>query len=185
MKRLFAVLAMLPLIGAAAAQAADQSQNGSAYDFRFQAIEGKPLPLSDYRGKVVLVVNVASFCGYTHQYTGLQALYAKYAGKGLVVLGVPANDFGEQEPGSNAEIVQFCQGAFNVTFPLTEKVVVKGDAAHPFYAWARATLGKAGTPTWNFHKLLVDRDGHLLAGFASAIEPDTKEMITAIEAALQ
>ena len=184
MNRFVAILAILPMLAAAAAHAGEQNQKGSAYDFTFQAIEGKPLPLSDYRGKVVLVVNVASFCGFTHQYTGLQALYEKYAARGLVVLGVPANDFGEQEPGSNAEIAQFCQGAFNVTFPLAEKVVVKGNAADPFYAWAKSVLGKTGTPAWNFHKLLIDRDGHLVTGFASAVEPDAPEMVKAIEAAL-
>lgn len=184
MNRFIAILAVLPLVFGVAAQAAGESQRGSAYNFVFQAIEGKPLPLAEYRGKAVLVVNVASFCGFTHQYTGLQALYEKYAARGLVVLGVPANDFGEQEPGTNAEIVQFCQGAFNVTFPLTEKVVVKGKQAHPFYAWAKDILGKQGTPAWNFHKLLVGRDGHLLSGFASAVEPDAPEIVTAIEAAL-
>ena len=179
MQRLLAIFALLFATGTALAGPA-----GSAYDFTFQAIEGKQLPLSEYRGKVVLVVNVASFCGFTHQYSGLEALYEKYAAKGLVVLGVPANDFGAQEPGSNAEIVQFCQGAFNVTFPLTEKEVVKGDAAHPFYRWARESLGNANAPKWNFHKYLVGKDGQLLKAFASEVEPDAPEVVMAVEAAL-
>lgn len=163
---------------------AQGTQLGSAYDFAFEAIDSTPLPFAQFRGKVVLVVNTASFCGFTKQYAALEAIYEKYRSRGFVVLGVPSNDFGDQEPGSNAEIAQFCQGAFNVTFPLTEKYDVKGNNAHPFYKWALATLGNAAAPKWNFHKYLVAADGKLLASFATTVEPDAAKITSAIEAAL-
>lgn len=156
----------------------------SAFDFEFVAIDGKPMPLSDLRGKALLVVNTASFCGYTRQYQGLQALHERYGSRGLVVIGVPANDFGGQEPKANAEIAEFCQGAFNVTFPLAEKQVVKGVSAHPFYLWARQVMGDANVPRWNFHKYLVDRDGKLAGAFPSAVEPFSPRLVDAIETAL-
>lgn len=156
----------------------------SAFEFAFVGIDGKPMPFSDYRGKALLVVNTASFCGFTPQYEGLQTLHERYETKGLVVIGVPANDFGAQEPKGNAEIASFCQGAFNVTFPLTEKQIVKGKDAHPFYAWARQVLGEASTPRWNFHKYLVDREGRLVGAFPSTIEPQSSTLVGAIEAAL-
>ena len=137
----------------------------NAFDFEFEAIEGGKLPLSQWRGKVLLVVNTASFCGFTPQYDGLQKLWERYESKGLIVLGVPSNDFGAQEPKAESEILGFCQGAFNVTFPLTTKQQVAGDGAHPFYRWARDALGPKGTPHWNFHKYLVGRDGKPIAGY--------------------
>lgn len=184
MRRLFAALAAVPILFAAREVHAQTPQMGNAADYAFVAIEGGPMPLAAYKGKVLLVVNVASFCGFTKQYAGLQALWESYEARGLVVIGVPANDFGEQEPGSNAEIKTFCEGAFNVTFPLSEKVVVKGPGAHPFYAWARATLGDAAAPRWNFHKYLIGRDGKLLSAFSAQVEPQAPQLIAAIEAAL-
>ena len=184
MKRLFAALSAIPMLFAVSEVRAQGTQLGSAYDFAFEAIDSTPLPFAQFRGKVVLVVNTASFCGFTKQYAALEAIYEKYRSRGFVVLGVPSNDFGDQEPGSNAEIAQFCQGAFNVTFPLTEKYDVKGNNAHPFYKWALATFGNAAAPKWNFHKYLVGADGKLLASFATTVEPDAAKITSAIEAAL-
>ncbi|OYW56447.1 MAG: glutathione peroxidase [Hyphomicrobium sp. 32-62-53] len=169
---------------AAAVSAADSPQSGSAYDFSFTSIDGKPMPLSEFKGKAVLVVNTASFCGFTQQYKGLQALYEKYEAKGFVVVGVPSNDFGAQEPGSATQIKEFCEGAFGITFPLTEKVPVTGAAAHPFYQWAVASLGPKSAPGWNFHKYLVGRDGRIVSSFYSGAAPDSKEVVAAVEAEL-
>jgi glutathione peroxidase len=184
MRRLLSALAAVPMLFAAREVHAQTAQTGSAADFSFVAIDGTPMPLSAYAGKVLLVVNVASFCGFTKQYAGLQALWQTYEAKGLVVIGVPTNDFGEQEPGSNAEIKTFCEGAFNITFPLAEKAVVKGSSAHPFYRWARDTLGDGAVPRWNFHKYLIGRDGKLLSAFSTQVEPQAPQVIKAIELAL-
>jgi glutathione peroxidase len=155
-----------------------------AFDHQFEAIEGGKLPLGRWQGKVLLVVNTASFCGFTPQYEGLQALWERYERRGLVVIGVPSNDFGAQEPKSEAEIAGFCKGAFGVTFPLTTKVEVSGSKAHPFYRWAHRTLGPASAPRWNFHKYLVGRDGKLIAGYGAGVEPLSPTLIRAIETAL-
>lgn len=156
----------------------------SAYDYEFEAIEGGKLPLSQWRNKVLLVVNVASFCGFTQQYEGLQKLWERHQARGLVVVGVPANDFGAQEPKSEGEILEFCQGAFGVNFPMTTKQTVVGGQAHPFYLWARDTLGLTSTPRWNFHKYLVGRDGKLIGGFGSSVTPLSDTLVNAIETAL-
>ena len=153
------------------------------YDFEFTSIEGDKLPLSQYRGHPVLVVNTASFCGFTGQYKGLEALYRRYKDKGLVVLGVPSNDFGEQEPGTNAEIKKFCEAKFDVTFPLADKEVVSGERAHPLYRWAARQTGALGVPTWNFHKILIGRDGRIVEWFTAAGGMGPK-LDRAIEAAL-
>src|SRR4029077_12574625 len=121
----------------------------SAYDYSFDTIDGAPLPLATFKDKVVLVVNTASACGLTPQYDGLEKLYSDYRDKGLVVLGVPCNQFAGQEPGTEAEIKDFCETSFNIDFPLTSKEDVKGDTAHPFYKWALATLGESADPAWN------------------------------------
>lgn len=163
-----------------AARAADQRKL-SAFDHDFQAIDGTDLALATYRGKVLLVVNTASFCGFTHQYQGLQTLWQTYADKGLVVIGVPSNDFGEQEPQGEGAIKEFCQGAFGVTFPLTAKYTVKGPGAHPFYLWIASVLGADAAPRWNFHKILVGRDGKPIATYASRIEPLSATLVAAIE----
>lgn len=160
------------------------AEPASAHDFTFEKISGGALPLAQYRGKAVLVVNTASFCGFTKQYEGLQSLWAEYENKGLVVLGVPSNDFGAQEPGSESEIKKFCQGAFGVSFPLTKKAIVKGENAHPFYAWAKATLGSETAPKWNFHKYLVGPDGRLVGWFPTRTEPSSPDVRKAVEAVL-
>ena len=156
----------------------------TAHDFAFTAIDGKPLPLSGFKDKVVLVVNTASQCGLTPQYAGLEELWSGYKDKGLVVLGVPSNDFGAQEPGTEDQIKTFCETRFSVDFPMTAKNVVKGDDAHPFYKWAKARLGEAAEPKWNFHKILIGKDGAPLAGFGSRTEPGDPELTGAIEKAL-
>lgn len=153
----------------------------TAWDFKFSSIDGGTLDLAAYKGKVLLVVNTASFCGFTPQYKGLQALSDKYEAKGLVVIGVPANDFGEQEPGSESEIKSFCEGAFGITFPLAGKTVVKGAQAHGFYQWAAAVLGSQNAPRWNFHKYLVGADGRLVTAFSTSIEPGDPRVTQAVE----
>ena len=156
----------------------------NAHDFSFDAIEGGSLPMSKYKGKTVLVVNTASFCGFTPQYDGLQALWKDYQDKGLVVLGVPANNFGAQEPGSNQDIKQFSEANFSVDFPLTAKESVVGGDAHPFYKWAEEALGADNVPKWNFHKYLVDADGNLVAAFPSAVKPQSKELTSVLDKTL-
>ncbi|MGH6952841.1 MAG: glutathione peroxidase [Alphaproteobacteria bacterium] len=156
----------------------------SAHRFEFTAVDGAPLPLSSFRGKAVLVVNTASLCGFTPQYQGLQALWERYRGQGLVVLGVPSNDFGQQEPGSEPEIKAFCERSYGVTFPLTAKVSVVGGDAHPLYRWVVEELGEAAQPAWNFHKYLLDREGNLAELWPSKVEPLAGEIIRAIEQAL-
>ena len=173
-------VALLPL-----AAFGDQSQRGGgAHAFGFTAIEGDPLPLERFAGKAVLVVNTASRCGFTRQYGDLQALWERFRDRGLVVLAVPSNDFGGQEPGSEAEIKEFCEVNFSVDFPMTEKVRVLGAQAHPFYRWAEATLGPGTAPRWNFHKYLVSPDGRLVAWFPTQTRPDAEAVIQAIEANL-
>jgi glutathione peroxidase len=152
----------------------------TAYAFTFKGLDGNEILLSSYARHPLLVVNTASLCGYTPQYAGLQALWARYREKGLIVLGVPSNDFGGQEPGGKSEIEKTAQGDYHVTFPLTEKVAVKGADAHPFYRWA-AQERPLEAPRWNFHKYLIGRDGHLKGVFASAVEPNDPRMIAAIE----
>ncbi len=160
------------------------ADSATAHDFAFATIEGAPLSLAAFRGKAVLVVNTASFCGYTPQYAGLQKLWERYRARGLVVLGVPSNDFGQQEPGTAQEIKRFCEVNYSIDFPLTEKVAVTGAAAHPFYRWALAELGAAAAPRWNFHKYLVGPDGRLVAWFPTRVAPDAEPLAQAIEAAL-
>jgi glutathione peroxidase len=151
----------------------------TAYAFTFKGLDGDIL-LSSYAGHPILVVNTASLCGYTPQYAGLQALWTRYRDKGLMVLGVPSNDFGGQEPGGAAEIVKTAHDKYHVTFPLTEKAAVKGKDAHPFYRWAAVERPLEG-PRWNFHKYLISRDGRLRAAFTSAVEPNDPRLIAAIE----
>ena len=157
----------------------------NAHSFSFTSIDGKPMPLSAFAGKAVLVVNTATACGLTPQYRGLAALWRDYKGRGLVVLGVPCNDFGAQEPGTEGEIKTFCETSFGVDFPMTSKEHVIGAGAHPFYQWAAKELGEGGTPRWNFHKYLVAKDGTLAGTFGSRTEPEAAEVKAAIEAALK
>jgi glutathione peroxidase len=153
---------------------------GNAHDFTFEKIDGGALPLAQFKGKAVLVVNTASFCGFTPQYEGLEHIYKEFKGKGLVVLGVPANNFGGQEPGSNKEIKEFCESKYDVDFPLAAKVSVRGDDAHPFYKWARDVLGPDKAPKWNFHKYLINAKGDLVASFATKVVPDSPEVKSAV-----
>jgi glutathione peroxidase len=152
----------------------------TAYAFTFKGLDGAEILLSSYAGHPILLVNTASLCGYTPQYTGLQALWLRYRDKGLIVLGVPSNDFGGQEPGGVREIEKTAQGEYHVTFPLTDKVAVKGKEAHPFYRWAAAER-PLEAPRWNFHNYLIGRDGQLKAAFTSAVEPNDPRVIAAIE----
>ena len=174
---------LVSLFTAPAVVHADKS-GSSAFTYEFTGIDGKPMPLSAFQGKALLVVNTASFCGFTKQYAGLQKLWSDYEAKGLVVIGVPSNDFGGQEPKAEGDIKSFCEGAFGVTFPLTTKQVVSGDAAHPFYKWAAAAAGPDGVPAWNFHKYLVGRDGRLISSFSSRVAPESQELTGAIDKAL-
>jgi glutathione peroxidase len=160
----------------------------SLHEFTLQSIDGKPFSLADLKGKAVLVVNVASRCGYTPQYAGLQSLYAKYKDKGLVILGVPANNFGGQEPGSNEEIKTFCSRNYNVTFPMLAKVSVKGADQTPLYGWLTseaANKNTAGEVRWNFTKFLVGKDGKPMQRFEPGVSPDSPELALAIEKALR
>lgn len=160
------------------------AEAGDAYQFEFASLDGGKLPLAAWRGRPVLVVNTASFCGYTPQYRDLEALWQLYRDRGLVVLGVPSNDFGAQEPGTSTEIKQFCETNYQIDFPLTEKVRVVGGAAHPFYRWVAATLGEAGAPRWNFHKYLVGPDGQLAGAWPSQVRPMDAAVTAEIESAL-
>lgn len=165
------------------ASAAEPTQ--TVYDFSFKALlDDEPLPLANYKGKVILIVNTASHCGFTPQYDALEKLYTTYKDKGLVIIGVPSNDFGGQEPGSSKEIAQFCKINYGVTFPLTAKEIVSGKQAHPFYQYAKKTLGFGTAPKWNFHKYLVNRKGVLIDYFNSTTSPNATRLIKAVEAAL-
>jgi glutathione peroxidase len=178
----YAVLgAALAAIGGAWAQAGREPIDWTTVSI--DSIEGGKLDTAAYKGKVVLLVNTASFCGFTGQYKDLEALWRRYKDRGLVLLGVPANDFGAQEPGSNAEIKQFCEANFDVTFPLADKQVVVGTAAHPLYRWAAKQTGPLGVPTWNFHKILIGRDGRVIDWF-TAMSGVGEKLDKAIEAAL-
>jgi len=176
---------VMPLIAHVQRGHAAEARTGSAWEHSFEAIDGGKLDLAQYKGKVLLVVNTASFCGFTPQYSGLQKLWETYEDKGLVVIGVPSNDFGEQEPKAEGEIKTFCEGAFGITFPLTAKYHVKGSAAHPFYKWVTAVLGPASAPRWNFNKVLVGRNGQPLAIYGSSVTPASAQLVSAIEAELQ
>ena len=156
---------------------------GPGADGTLEPIEGGRLDTAAYKGKVVLLVNTASFCGFTGQYKDLEALWRKYKDRGLVLLGVPANDFGAQEPGSNAEIKKFCEANFDVSFPLADKQVVIGAQAHPLYKWAAQQTGPLGVPTWNFHKILIGRDGRVIDWF-TAMSGVGDKLEQAIEKAL-
>lgn len=163
----------LPVLAVAAA---------SIYDYSLNSIDGAPAPLNQFKGKVVLLVNVASKCGFTPQYTGLEALYEKYKDKGFVIVGVPANNFGAQEPGTNEEIKTFCTRTYNVKFPMMSKVSVKGDDKDPLYTYLTSQTG--GEIKWNFTKFLIGRDGKILSRFESKVTPESPEVTQAVESAL-
>jgi glutathione peroxidase len=152
---------------------------------QFTSINGKPLDLTALGAKAILVVNTASKCGFTPQYKGLQALYEDKKDEGLIIVGVPSNDFGAQEPGTEEEVKTFCEINYGVTFPLTKKYAVKGASQHPFYAGAVAALGSEAEPAWNFHKILVKGDGTPIKAYNSKVRPDDKALLADIEAALK
>ena len=154
--------------------------NSLAYDFKFQGIDGNLINLSQYKEKVIIVVNVASRCGYTPQYNGLQDLWSKYRKKNLVVIGVPTNNF-KQEPGSNEEIKDFCETNFGINFPMTQKINVIGGDAHPFYKWARKDFGIGAIPKWNFHKIIIGKNGKVVETFASFTKPNSNRFLETIE----
>ncbi|MDE1152423.1 MAG: glutathione peroxidase [Micavibrio sp.] len=159
----------------------------TAYEYSFQGVDGKPFALKDYKGKVMLVVNTATGCGFAGQFAGLQKLYETYKDKGLVVIGVPENDFGGQEPLTGAQVIAHIKETYHADFPVTEKTVVSGDDAHPFYKWAvEQNVGGFldSRPRWNFHKYLVSRDGRLVGSFGSSTAPDDEKLVAAIEGAL-
>ncbi len=160
----------------------------SLYELTMTKIDGTAAPLSEYKGKVLLIVNVASRCGFTGQYAGLQKLFETYKDRGLVILGFPANDFLRQEPGTNQEIARFCSLKYNVTFPMFEKISVTGSDCHPLYKYLTDKTTNpefSGKITWNFNKFLISRDGRLLARFGSRTTPEDKDVIAAIEKALE
>jgi glutathione peroxidase len=175
-------------VGREAAQAQSSPKGAKdVHQFTMKDIDGKEVPLSAYRGKVLLVVNVASFCGYTKQYAGLDSLSRAYAGRGLAVLGFPANNFGSQEPGTDAEIKEFCTTKYGVSFDMFSKISVKGEDQHPLYRYltsAEAKPATAGEVRWNFTKFLVDRTGRVIARFEPRVDPLSEELRTAVEKAL-
>jgi glutathione peroxidase len=174
--------AVLALSGAAHAQQPQLASDGcpEVLNFSFNRLQtGKPESLCQYRGKVVLIVNTASYCGYTHQYEGLEALYRKYQSRGLVVVGFPSNDFGGQEPGTNTEIAEFCRLTYGVQFPMYEKSSVTSIKTNPLYAELLTRTGQS--PKWNFHKYLIDRDGRQIATFGSRVEPNDADLLSAVE----
>jgi len=151
-----------------------------AYDFQFKGIDGQIIKLSEFQDKVIVVVNVASRCGFTNQYEGMQKLWTSYKDKGLVVIGVPTNDF-KQEAGSNTDIKDFCKTNFNINFPMSEKINVLGDNSHPFFKWAKENYGSSAIPKWNFHKIIIGKDGKVADTFSSITKPFSKKFISSIE----
>jgi glutathione peroxidase len=175
------------LFGALIAMATSLFAASGVYGFTLNSIDGKPVPLADYKGKVVMIVNVASQCGYTPQYSALEAIYEKYKDQGFVILGFPANNFGAQEPGTNEEIKTFCTRKYSVTFPMYSKISVKGDDQAPLYAYLTKDTGAgiSGDIKWNFTKFLIDRNGKVVQRFEPAVTPDSKEVTGAIEKQLK
>ena len=168
------------LISVSVVQVAVAGQCPPLLDHNFASLQdGKPMPLCQYAGKVILVVNTASYCGFTSQYDGLEKLYARLKDKGLVVLGFPSNDFGEQEPGSEKEIAEFCRLTYGVEFPMVSKTVVKGKGAHPFYLKLAEITGSK--PKWNFHKYLINRDATQVIAYTSFTKPDDKDLLKKID----
>ena len=175
--KLFLLLIMISFLG----NKVSANYDRLAYDFKFKDLDGSALNLSEYKGKVVVVINVASQCGFTNQYEDMQNVWEQYQSRGIVMLGVPSNDFGKQEPGSNEDIKNFCEAKFGISFPMTEKVSVKGVDAHPFYIWAEKNHGKSAVPKWNFHKIIINKEGKIEKTFSSMTNPSSKKFIEVIE----
>ena len=175
--KLFLLLIMISFLG----NKVSANYDKLAYDFKFKDLDGSALNLSEYKSKVVVVVNVASQCGFTNQYEDMQNVWEQYQSRGVVMLGVPSNDFGKQEPGSNEDIKNFCEAKFGITFPMTEKVSVKGTDAHPFYIWAEKNHGKSAVPKWNFHKIIINKEGKIEKTFSSITNPSSKKFKEVIE----
>lgn len=186
MKKFLSTMLMVLTLGTVAqTEESMPTEPTNVYGFSFKTLySDKPMPLSEYKGKVLLIVNTASECGFTPQFAALETLYKAYEKDGLVIVGVPSNDFGNQEPGNEEAIANFCRVNYGVTFPMTAKEVVTGEHAHPFYIWAREQLGFGSAPKWNFHKYLIGRDGTLINYYYSTTAPDSKKVKNAIEAAL-
>lgn len=182
-KAMAAGLAGAALPRAAGAQAAMSPI--SAHSFSLTAIDGTPMPMAQFAGKVVLLVNTASKCSFTDQYDPLQALHERFGDDGLVIIGVPSNEFGRQEPGTEDDIAKFVSGEYNVSFPMAAKTSVKGGDAHPLYQWLADQAGLAGRPRWNFHKYLIGADGQMIDWYSSMTAPDSRTLTDAIESALQ
>ena len=182
---LSALAAAVGCLSIAMAASTKAHHDPSIYDFKVPNIDGKSVSLAKYKGKVLLVVNVASHCGYTPQYEGLEALYKAKKKKGLEILGFPANNFGAQEPGTEAEIKQFCTSKFGVTFPMFSKISVKGDDEHPLYKWLISQSDRPNDDIeWNFSKFVIGKDGKVVARFRSKSAPDSPEVLAAIDAAM-
>jgi len=156
-------------------------ENKNFYDFELETITGETITLNKYKGKAILLVNVASNCGFTKQYTDLQNLWENYKERDFIVLGVPSNQFGNQEPGTNIEIKSFCETNFKISFPMTVKYDVKGENAHDIYKWAKESFGKSAVPKWNFHKILINKNGKIHETFASFTNPMSKKIINELE----
>jgi glutathione peroxidase len=178
--RLLPAMVFILCLDAGPAAAGDAETCPAVLNYTFNSLQtGKTESLCQFRGKVLLIVNTASYCGYTHQFEGLEALYRKYKTSGLVVLGFPSNDFGGQEPGTNKEIAEFCRLTYGVEFPMFEKASVKSVSTNPLFAELVARTGQS--PQWNFHKYLIDRDGKRVSNFGTRVEPDSPELVTALE----
>ena len=175
MRKLLVILFMFSFFNKVAA-----GDSGVAYDFKFEGIDGGLVNLNDYKNKVIVVVNVASRCGYTSQYENLQTLYEEYKDRDLIVIGIPTNNF-KQEPGTNKQIKDFCEANFGITFPMTKKIDVIGENSHPFYKWAKKDFGIGAIPKWNFHKIIIGKNGHIEDTFASFTKPTSNKFIKLIE----
>jgi len=177
-KNLF-ILILITIILLVKNSEADYKKN--FFDFSITSLDGTKIELSKYKNSAVLLVNVASNCGFTKQYGDLQKIWDLYKNKGLLVIGAPSNQFGSQEPGTNDEIKNFCKVNFNVNFPMTDKIKVKGDEAHDIYKWAVKTYGKSAEPKWNFHKILINKKGEIVDTYSSFTKPTSKKIIEKIE----
>ena len=155
------------------------------YDFKIESITGSEIDFLDYKNKAILIVNVASKCGFTNQYDNLQKLWVDYKKKGLIVIGFPSNQFGSQEPGIESEIKDFCETNFSINFPMTKKIDVKGDNANPIFLWAKDNYGKSAIPKWNFHKILINREGKVEDTFSSFVNPQSNKITSKIEKILK